>query len=105
MKKKKLHNLTSLKWTEKHEEEEEKNCHLFVCKDDASIAVQNGLEGESSEADVVLEVNPVPLNHQCSSYNAHMFIMNIIQQTHKQKATIGRCLPLGLSHHYQSKTR
>lgn len=82
-----------------------RNRHLFVCKDDASIAVQNGLEGESSEADVVLEVNPVPLNHQCSSYNAHMFIMNIIQQTHKQKATIGRCLPLGLSHHYQSKTR
>lgn len=80
--KKKLHNLTSLKCTGKHEEEEKK-CHLFVCKYDASIAVQNGLEGESSETDVVLEVNPVPLNHQCSSYHAHIFIMNIIQQTHK----------------------
>lgn len=39
--------------TEKRKEEEKK-CHLFVCKDDASIAVQNGLEGESSQTDVVL---------------------------------------------------
>lgn len=32
----------------------EKKWHLFVYKDDASIAVQNGLEGETSQTDVVL---------------------------------------------------
>jgi len=43
-------------------------CHLFVCKDDTPIAVQNGLEGEGSQTDVVLEGNPVPLNHQRRAY-------------------------------------
>lgn len=44
-----------------------KKSHLFVCKHNASVAVQNSLEGERSQIDVVLEVNAVPLNHQCSS--------------------------------------
>lgn len=46
----------------KENPEKEKKCHLFVCKDNPSIAVQNSLEGERSHRDV-LEVNLVPLNH------------------------------------------
>lgn len=75
-----------------------KNCHLFVCKDNASVTVQNGLKGESSKADVVLQVNPVPLNHQCSTYHANSYIRNIRQESHKQKATGGGVLCLCLAH-------
>lgn len=41
--------------------------HLFVGEDDPTSLVQCGLEGETSQAVVVLQVDVVPLHNQSSS--------------------------------------
>lgn len=51
--------------------EEERESHLLVGEDDAPVAVQSGLEGESSQTDVVLQVDAAPLHHQRSAWKQH----------------------------------
>ena len=42
----------------------QRGIHLLVGKDDASVTVHRGLEGEPALTDTVVQVNLVPLDHQ-----------------------------------------
>lgn len=58
--------------------------HLFVGEDDPTSLVQCGLEGETSQAVVVLQVDVVPLHNQSSSLKEKRKSENIFTAFAKQ---------------------